>query len=275
MSTLTPTPADDAAGTGSRGPVLGGRTGILALTFLHARIILLETVRIPAALIGSLVFPGLSLLFFVVPQRTVADNPEFATQAVIALSVFALMSNSLFSFGLNISANREQPWDPYLRTLPAPGVARVLGQVFSTGLMGLASILPVGVIGALFTAADVTLPRVLAGLVALGISALPFMFIGISIGYSMSSKAAIAVVQIVMFGLAFAGGLFLPPFLFADWLDTLSRFLPSRQAREFVIWAVQGGELAPWVWVGILVWTALTFALALLLFRRDEGRRFR
>ncbi|MEC5184008.1 ABC-2 type transport system permease protein [Cryobacterium sp. MP_3.1] len=274
MSTRLPAPVAAAPGTPGRSPVLGGRTGILALTLLHARIILLETFRIPAALIGSLVFPGLSLLFFVVPQRAIADNPEFATQAVIALSVFALMSNSLFSFGLNISANREQPWDPYLRTLPVPGVARVLGQICSTGLMGLASILPVIAIGALFTAAEASVLGVLAGIVALGISALPFMFIGISIGYSMSSKAAIAVVQIVMFGLAFAGGLFLPPYLFADWLDTLSMFLPSRQAREFVIWAVQGGELEPGVWIGILLWTAGTFALALLLFRRDEGRRY-
>ena len=267
MSTLQSTPSGGAASVRA--------TGVMSLTLLHARFNLLETVRIPAALIGSLVFPGLSLLFFVVPQRTVADNPEFATQAVIALSVFALMSNALFGFGLTISANRELPWDPYLRTLPAPGVARVLGQVLSTGLLGLASIVPVIVIGGLFTAAEVSPVRLLSGLVALGLSALPFMFIGVCIGYSMSSKAAIAVVQIVMFGLAFAGGLFLPPFLFADWLDTLSMFLPSRQAREFVIWAVQGGELQPWVWIGLLVWTAAMFALALLLFRRDEGRRFR
>ncbi len=77
-----------------------------------------------------------------------------------------------------------------------------------------------------------------------------------------------------MFGFAFAGGLFLPPIMFAPWLDTMSTFFPSRQARELVIWAVQGGELPAWVWVGILVWTALTVALALWLFRRDEGRRF-
>ena len=167
MSTLTPTPTGAAP---ARTPALGGRTGILALTLLHARIILLETFRIPAALIGSLVFPGLSLLFFVVPQRAIADNPEFATQAVIALSVFALMSNSLFSFGLNISTNREQPWDPYLRTLPVPGVSRVLGQICSTGLMGLASILPVIAIGALFTAAEASVLGILAGIVALAVS---------------------------------------------------------------------------------------------------------
>lgn len=247
---------------------------IIGLTLLHAKYDLLETSRVPIAIIGSLAFPALALLFFVVPQRTVADDLLFATQAVISLSVFAVMSNSLFSFGINISENREKPWDPYLRTLPAPGVSRVLAQVFSTGLMGIAAIIPVIAIGGLFTAAEASPLRVLAGVIALTVSALPFMFIGICIGYAMPSKAAIAVVQIVMFALAFSGGLFLPPFLFADWLDTLSTFLPSRQAREFVIWAVQGGELQPWAWLGILAWIAVTFVLALMLFRRDEGRRY-
>ena len=247
----------------------------MSLTLVHAKYSLIETARIPIALIGGLVFPALALLFFVVPQRTVADDPLFATQAVISLSVFAIMSNSLFSFGLTIAENREQPWDPYLRTLPAPGIARVLAHIFSTGLMGVVAILPVIVIGGLFTAADASFPRIVAGLGALALSALPFMFIGICIGYAMPMKAAIAVVQIVMFALAFAGGLFLPPILFADWLDTLSKFLPSRQAREFVIWAVEGGQLEPWVWIGILAWTAVTLALALVLFRRDEGLRYR
>ncbi|MEL4317661.1 ABC transporter permease [Leifsonia sp. YIM 134122] len=245
------------------------------LTLLHAKYNLIETARIPIALIGSLAFPSLALLFFVVPQRTVADDPAFATQAVISLCVFAVMSNALFSFGLNISEAREKPWDPYLRTLPAPGVARVLAHVFSTGAMGLAAIIPVIVIGGLATAAEAPLGNVLAGFVALAVSGLPFMFIGICIGYSMPSKAAIAVVQVVMFALAFIGGLFLPPFLFADWLNTISMFTPSRQARELVIWAVQGGDLEPWVWLGVLAWTVITFALALLLFRRDEGRRYR
>lgn len=69
----------------------------------------------------------------------------------------------------------------------------------------------------------------------IAITSLPFMLIGICIGYAFSSKAAIAVVQVLYFGLAFGGGMFLPPQIFP----------------------------------GVLL------ALALLLFRRDEGRRFR
>lgn len=129
-------------------------------------------------------------------------------------------------------------------------------------------------VGGLLTAAEASPWRILAGLVALVAAGLPFMLIGTSIGYALPFKAAIAVVQIVMFGFAFIGGLFLPPMLFAPWLDAISKFTPSRQARELVIWAVEGGDLSWWVWVGILVWTALSLLAALALFRRDEGRRY-
>ncbi|MFB2597155.1 ABC transporter permease [Herbiconiux sp. P17] len=248
---------------------------VARLTFVHAKYSLIETSRIPIAIIGSLVFPVLSLLFFVVPQRAVADNPLYATQAIISLSVFAVLANGLFSFGLGIAESREKAWDPYLRTLPAPGIARVLAHIFSTGLMALVSIIPVIVVGGLFTAASAPLPNVLAGFVALAVSSLPFMVMGICVGYALPQKAAIAVVQVLMFGLAFGGGLFLPPILFADWLNTLSMFLPSRSAREIVVWAVQGGELPWWAVAGWAAWTAVTLVLALILFRRDEGRRFR
>ncbi|WP_224760484.1 ABC transporter permease [Salinibacterium sp. ZJ450] len=247
----------------------------IRLAAVHAKYSLLETMRVPIAVIGALVFPALSLLFFVVPQKAVAGDPVFATQAVISMSVFAVMANSLFNFGISISEDREKPWDPYLRTLPVPGMSRVLGYVFSIGLMGIVAILPVIAIGALFTEAEASVGRIALGLLALATSALPFMLIGICIGYSMPAKAAIAVVQIVMFGFAFAGGLFYPPQLFAPWLNSLSMFFPSRQARELVIWAVQGGELEPWVWLGLIVWTAVLLAVALVLFKRDEGRRYR
>ena len=136
------------------------------------------------------------------------------------LCVFAVMSNALFSFGLTISENREKPWDPYLRTLPAPGIARVLAQILSTGALGLVAILPVVVVGGLFTAAEAP-PAADPGRARSRSpsSAVPFMLIGTAIGYAFPFKAAIAVIQIVMFALAFIGGLFLPPILFADWLE--------------------------------------------------------
>jgi len=248
---------------------------VASLTVLHAKYSLIETMRVPIAVIGTVVFPSLALLFFVVPQQAVAGNQEYATQAVISMGVFSVMVGSLFSFGLGIAENREKPWDPYLRTLPAPGIARVLAHILSTGLMSIVALIPLVAIGGLLTEARATPLQLLAGLGAIVVAALPFMLLGICIGYALSTKAAIAVIQIVFFTLAFGGGLFLPPVLFPDWLNAISQFLPSRQARDFVIWAVQGGEIEPLTWLGLIGWIVVLLAAALLLFRRDEGRRFR
>jgi ABC-2 type transport system permease protein len=248
---------------------------VAALTLVHAKYSLLETLRVPIAVIGTVVFPALALLFFVVPQPAVAGDETYATQAVASMAVFSVMVGSLFSFGLGVAENREKPWDPYLRTLPAPGIARVLAHILATGTMSVVALIPLVVIGALLTEASATPLQLLAGLVAIIVAALPFMLIGICIGYAFSTKAAIAVIQIVFFTLAFGGGLFLPPLLFPDWLDAISQALPSRQGRDFVIWAVQGGDLRPLSWLGLIGWIVVLLGLALLLFRRDEGRRFR
>ena len=248
---------------------------VATLSLVHAKYSLLETMRVPISVIGTLVFPTLSLLFFVVPQPAIAQDAEYATQAVISMSVFSVMVGNLFSFGLGIAENRSKPWDPYLRTLPAPGIVRVLGHIFSTGLMSLVALVPLLLVGGLLTAATATPVQLVFGLLAVAVASLPFALLGICIGYAMSMKAAIAVIQVTFFALAFGGGLFLPPALFPDWLNAISQFLPSRMARDFVIWAVEGGDLSPLTWIGLLVWVFGLLAIALVLFRRDEGRRYR
>jgi len=249
-------------------------TSTLALGAVHARYNLIETLRIPIAVIGTVVFPALAFLFFVVPNAA-GIGPVGATQAVIALCVFSLCVGNLFNFGLTIAENREKAWDPYLRTLPASGAARILGHLIATGGLSLVSLVPLLVLGGLLTEATASPLRLLAGLGAVALSSLPFMLMGIVIGYSMPMKAAIAVIQVAFFVLAFGGGLFLPPQMFPGWLDALSMWLPTRHAREFTIWAVQGGELPLWALGGAVAWAVALAVLALVLHRRDEGRRFR
>src|SRR5690606_26558506 len=118
--------------------------------------------------------------------------------------------------------------DPYVRTLPAGPAPRLLGRVLNGAFFALLGLVPLVLIGWLFTEATVT-PRqgLTALLVIIGV-ALPFLALGLGIGFSTSAKAAIAVVQVVLFPLAFAGGLFMPPEVFPAWLDGISQALPSR-----------------------------------------------
>jgi ABC-2 type transport system permease protein len=79
----------------------------------------------------------------------------------------------------------------------------------------------------------------------------------------------------VLFPLAFAGGLFMPPEAFPVWLDTLSKTLPSRAVRDLAVQVSTGVEAYALAVPVLVVWTLVFGALAVGAYRADEGRRFR
>nr|BFE65883.1 ABC transporter permease [Dactylosporangium thailandense] len=242
----------------------------LALT--HARFRILETIRIPIAVVGGAFFPAASMLFFVVPFA--GDNPEGATFATASMVMFAVMTSSLFTYGVGVSEDRAQPWDPFTRTLPAGPAAAFAGRILS-GLTFMAiSLLPVVVIGWLFTAATTSAPGLLLAVGAVVLGALPFTFMGLAIGYALPMKAALAVAQIIFFPLAFGGGLLSAPGQAPGFVETIAPYLPTRGAVELVWAAVGDFHVSATSMLSLAAWTLVMAALAAWAFRRDEGARF-
>lgn len=249
--------------------------GFVGLALTHAKWQLVEQLRIPIAWIGSLLFPVLAFCFFVLPIADVRENSLYATQSIFSMLVFAFMSNGLFSFGLDLASQRAKPWAPYLRTLPGSPSARIVGLIVSTLVSALASAVPVLVAGFVFTQARPEPANAVLAVLAVIATAIPSALIGLIIGTTCGEKAAIAVTQLVMFTMAFASGLFLPPMLFPEWLEVATRVLPVRQARDLVIAIATGEAVEWWMLVGLAAWTVVLFAVGVWLFARDEGRRFR
>lgn len=242
---------------------------------LHTRYQFTETIRVPMAAIGTLAFPALFMLLFIVSNRAISGDSAAATQAAGQMSMFAVVSACMFNLGAGVAEDRAKPWHSYLRTLPAGPMAQLGGRLCNALTFSLLSLVPVGLTAALFTAAQAPPGRIVLTVFALILAGLPFAFLGLSVGYMMPLKAAIPTVQLLLFPLAFAGGLFLPPSLFPDWLDAISRALPTRAARDLVLGTLTDsapGATAPMVAAG---WTVLFGALAVFAYRRDEGRRFR
>lgn len=245
------------------------------LAWLHLKYQFLETVRIPIAVLGNALFPGLSMFFFVVPQEVVASNPEFATTAVAGLSLFAVCSASLFTYGLGVAEDRQLPFYPFLRSMPAGPAPQMVARVVNGGIFSLFGLVPLIVIGALFTEATVTVGQLFAGIGTILAVSVPFVLLGMAIGYALSAKAALPVVQIILFPLAFAGGLFLPPQMFPGWLDAISQATPTRAGRDLLVQATTGVEAYALALPVLAGWTLLFVALGVFAYRRDEGRRFR
>jgi ABC-2 type transport system permease protein len=242
----------------------------LALT--HARFQLLETFRIPIAVIGSAFWPAASMLAFVVPF--VQDDAVAATYATASMLTFAVMSTNLFQYGIGVADDRVQPWDPYVRTLPAGAFPRFAGRLLAgLGLM-VFSLLPVVLIAAFLTPASVPPGGLVLAAGATVVIAVPFILMGLAIGYSLPQKAAIVAAQVLFFPLAFGGGLMTAPGGAPGFVEAMAPYLPTGGAVR-LMWAavgdypLQAGSVA-----SLVAWIVLLGSLAAWAYRRDEGRRF-
>ena len=242
----------------------------LALT--HARFQLIETVRIPMALVGSTFFPAVSMIFFVVPF--VGNDPTYATFATASMVTFVVMTSNLFQYGIGVAEDRAQPWDPYARTLPVGAGPRFAGRILAGLVLMVTSLLPVVVIAAVATKATITVGGLAAALGVVVLIAVPFTLMGLAIGYSLPAKAAIVLAQVLFFPLAFGGGLMTAPGSAPGFVETIAPYLPTGGAVRLMWAAVGDFPLQPASIAALIAWTAAFAAVAAWAYRRDEGRRF-
>jgi len=245
---------------------------LMPLVLVHARYQLLETFRIPVAVVGAGFFPAASMLFFVVPFA--GSHPVYATYATASMVTFAVMSSNLFQYGIGVAEDRNQPWEPYTRTLPAGPMPRLAGRVLAGLAMMFVSLLPVVLIAAVATEATVTPGGFLAAAGAVVLIAVPFTLMGLTIGYAFPHKAAMAIAQILFLPMAFGGGLMSAPDDAPGFIEVVAPFLPTRGAAELMWAAVGDFRLQPLSVTMFALWTVTTGALAVWAYRRDEGQRF-
>jgi ABC-2 type transport system permease protein len=242
----------------------------LALT--HAKFQLLETIRIPIALVGSAFFPAASMLFFVVPFT--GDDPIGSTFATASMVIFAVMTTNLFQYGIGVSEDRAHPWDPYNRTLPTGPGPRFLGRILAGLLLMAISLIPVLLIAAFLTEATITPLAFLAAIGAVALAAIPFTLMGLGIGYALPSKAAIVVAQVLFFPLAFGGGLMTAPDSAPGFVAVIAPYLPTGGAVRLMWAAVGDYPINVSSLIALAGWTTVLAAFAIWAYRRDEGRRF-
>jgi ABC-2 type transport system permease protein len=232
----------------------------MRLTLVHARAMTLELLRYPAFSVPTLAFPALFYLLFVTSR-----GDHNATLLLASFAGFAFLAVAFFQFGVGIAAERETPWERFLRTLPVRTGVRFAARLVSGTLFGLASAGVVALTGVATTDAHLSPVRWVGLVVALAIGAVPFALLGVALGYWASPRGALPVANILYLVLAFAGGLWTTPAHLPSAVASVSPFVPTRQFGD-VLWGAAEGRL----------WLPRDFALlAGWGYARDEGRRYR
>ena len=243
----------------------------LALVRAHARVGFLDLIRWPGYVVPTVVFPAMFFMLFDLPfARTRADVADATTLAFIA---FAIVGVTLYQFGVGIAGERGRPWERYLRTLPVSASARFAARIVTAVLFGVLTAAVVAVVARIFTPIDLGIAQWLRVLLYALCGGVPFVLIGISIGYWTSARAAVPIATACNLLLAYAGGLWMPPADLPAFVATLSPYLPTRQFAD-LLWSVTGGGDAARALAGLAAYTVVFAVVAAIGYRRDERSRY-
>ena len=241
----------------------------MKLVVAHTRATLLTLLRYPTFAVPTLLLPTLFFVLFGLPQSGVSHAALTAS-----FTAYAVLTVVFFQFGVGIAAERNDPWESFLRTLPVRLAVRFAGRLLSA--LAFASV-SAGLVLLVATAASFSSFGATAWarfLLALAGGAIPLSLLGIALGYWVPAKGALPVANVVYLVFAYAGGLWTGPRPLSAAAGAVGPYLPTRQWGD-VLWpAVQGKPWQAGHWLALLGFSCAFAALAAWGYRRDEGQRF-
>ena len=249
---------------------------IWALAYL-IRCEVIKLLRIPAFTIPTLVFPIMFFAFFGLPNVGGEINGFAAGPYIMAsYGAYVVISVALFSFGVSIAAERGLGWNKLLRTTPLHPLTYFIAKIVMALMTGVLTL--VGLFGFAIIAGGVSLGLLvwakLVGALVLGM--IPFVALGLWIGYATGPNSATAVANLIFLPIAFASGLLVPLAFMPSVIQQLAPYLPAYRSAQLAWTAIGAGDGSP-LYVHLLWvagYTGLFLALGLVAYRRDEGKTY-
>jgi ABC-2 type transport system permease protein len=249
-----------------------------------ARILALETrseflklVRLPMFAVPVLAMPVMFYALFGLAlggSRSVR-GVDAATYMVATYGVFGVVAAALSALGIGIAMERGQGWLLVKRASPMPPAAYFAAKVAMSMLF--AGVIALLLFAVAATLGGVRLPLATWGALAgtLVVGAVPFCALGCAIGALAGPNSAPAIVNLLHLPMSFASGLWIPFEYLPPAVRAISPLLPPYHFARLALRAVgaDSSPAAPHL-LALGAFSALCLAIAVVAFRRDDGRTY-
>ena len=238
---------------------------------------ILKLIRVPMFAIPTFVFPIMFFAMFGLPNiKDTLDGINAGAYMMASYGAYAVMSVALFSFGVAIAAERGLGWNKLMRVTPLQPALAFAAKIAMALIFGALSLLALFSFGALVGGVRMPLATwfSLIGLLVVGM--IPFVALGLAIGYLAGPNSAAAVANMLFLPLSFASGLFLPLEFLPDIIQRIAPYLPAYHVAELA-WGALGagdGKGAGTHLIWLTGYTLVFLVLALFAYRRDEGKNY-
>jgi ABC-2 type transport system permease protein len=196
------------------------------------------------------------------------------TYFMVSMASFGAVVAALNAGGTRLAAERASGWTRQLSVTPLPAWSYVTTKIAASMVIALPVICVVEMTGLLVGGVSLGLGTWVVLTAVLWAGTLPFVVLGVLVGFVASSETAYPLVTALMFLLSFFGGLFTPVADMPTVLRHVAAFLPSYHGASLG-WAVVAGHGPGLRDASILLVYALVLGLAVIWrHRAEESRAF-
>ena len=205
-------------------------------------------------------------------SRVVAGTVPWRVYLMVSMCSFGALVAGLTAGGARLSAERASGWSRQLRVTPVPAWSYVATKVSASMIVILPVLILVEVVGVTFGGVHESLGRLTELTALLWVGTLPFAFLGVLIGFVVSTEAAFPVVTGLMFVLGYFGGLFNPVGSMPQALQVSARLLPSFHLDALGLAVLDGRGFGAVHWV-VLIGYAAVLGLVVVARQRVDASR--
>ena len=258
--------------------VTPAKTRNLAKVFwLEAKYEFLKNLRLPVYAISTIVFPLMFyVLFGLMFGSSDAGGVSVATYMLATYGAFGVIGAALFGFGVGVAVERGQGWMRLKRASPMPPLAYFTAKTAMALFFSAIVVLCLFALGVMVGGVRLALEQWLSLFGVLLLGAFPFAAMGLMFGYLVGPNSAPAILNLVYLPMAFLSGLWVPIQALPPAIQGLAPFLPPYHFAQLALGVFKAGTGGnAWTHAAVLLgFTALFLVLAIVLYRRDEGKSY-
>ncbi len=253
------------------------RRNPLRVYWLETKYEFLKTLRIPIYAVSTVVFPMMFyVLFGLMFGNQDAGGVTVAAYMLGTYGAFGVIGAALFGFGVGVASERGQGWMRLKRASPMPPNAYFVAKMLVALAFSAVVILGLFALGFFVGGVRMPVPTWLSLFGTLLLGAFPFAAMGLMFGYLVGPNSAPAVLNLIYLPMAFLSGLWVPISQLPGFIQNLAPYLPPYHYAQLALGTMGASRTdTPWLHVLWLAgFMALFLALAVLLYRRDEGKTY-
>ncbi|SDT56519.1 ABC-2 type transport system permease protein [Paenibacillaceae bacterium GAS479] len=234
----------------------------LNATIAQCKAELVRTIRNKRFVFFSVVMPVAFFFLFTSTMDSGAkiNGTDWATYYLMSMTVYGVVGAGLTSFAQRISKERSQGWIRMLKITPLPSGSYILSKVVAQGLINLAIVLLMFIIGGFGKGVHLSSTVWIESGLWIWIGGFSFMALGTLLGSIKNADAVQVLALMVYMGLSILGGLWFPSASMSSTMQTIAEFTPTYQLGHGA-WNLVGGTAIDWNGALILAAYVIVFML--------------